>query len=34
MFKYTDRIEVIILLSIICYLIGLALMMYYGLKTG
>lgn len=30
MFKYSDRIEVIILLSMICYLIGVALILYYG----
>jgi hypothetical protein len=31
MLKYTVRIEVIIFLSIICYLIGLVLILYYGI---
>lgn len=32
MVKYLDRIEVVVLLAMLCYLVGVALMLHYGLR--
>ena len=30
--RYLDRIEVVVLLAMLCYLAGVALMLHYGLR--